>query len=262
MTLTFPGGPLSASPPDSVNYSIEGPKHRLLAHPHPRRIRARLGDETVLDTTAGFLLHETAILPRFYFPEADLRSDLLEPSELSTHCPFKGDASYWSIRAGESFAEDAVWTYREPIEESSWLKGLVSVYPEKMDVWLEEDEELLGHLRDPYHRVDARPSSRKIEIRRGDQVIARTDTPVAVFETGLPPRWYLQPEDLLVDLEPSKTTAICPYKGEATYFSTTSEAGEIEDVAWTYAEPLEGVHIIEGLISFLHDELTTEISED
>ncbi len=256
MTLTFPGGPLSESPAESVNYSIDGPGHRLLLHPHARRVRAHLGDEKVFDTTRGSLLHETAILPRFYFPEADLRADLLEPTDHSTHCPFKGDASYWTVRAGESVAENAIWTYREPIAGAEWLRGLVSVYWEAMDTWFEEDEEVRGHLRDPYHRVDARQSSRRVTVTRGDEVIARTENPITVFETGIPTRFYIPREDVGPGLAVSEKQAICAYKGDATYYSVESESGTLEDAAWSYEDPLESALPAKGAVCFDHDELT------
>src|SRR3954454_6209556 len=190
MSLTFPGGPLAANSPADVNFAIDGPAHRLFLHPFPRRIRARLNGETVLDTTRGALLHESGILPRFYLPLEDLRADLLERTDHSTHCPFKGDASYWSMRVGDRVAENAVWAYEEPIDEASWLRGLVSVYPERMDAWLDEDEEVTG-LRAPYHRVDARRSSRLIEVRAGGEVLAGRELPVVVSATGLTRRFYL-----------------------------------------------------------------------
>jgi uncharacterized protein (DUF427 family) len=236
MTLTFPGAPLASEPPLTTNYAIEGPRHRLLLHPFPRRVRARFAGEVVLDSTRGALLHESNILPRLYVPQADVRADLLERTDHSTHCPFKGDASYWSVRVGDRVAENAVWTYEEPIDEASWLRGLVSVYPERMDAWLDEDEEVTG-LRDPYHRVDARRSSRRIEVRSDGQVLARSERPVVVAETGLPLRFYLPREDVAAELRPSETTATCPYKGRAAYWSLDG----IEDVAWSYDEPLESM---------------------
>jgi len=196
MTLTFPGAPLASEPPATINYAIEGPRHRLLLHPFPRRVRARFAGEVVLDSTRGALLHESNILPRLYVPLDDVRTDLLERTDHATHCPFKGDASYWSVRVGDRVAENAVWTYEEPIPEASWLRGLVSVYPERMDAWLDEDEEVTS-LRDPYHRVDARRSSRRIEVRIGDDVVARSERPIVVGETGLPLRFYLPREDVV-----------------------------------------------------------------
>ena len=254
MTLTFPGAPLASEPPITTNYAIDGPRHRLLLHPFPRRVRARFAGEVVLDSTRGALLHESNILPRLYVPLEDSARDLLERTDHSTHCPFKGDASYWSVRVGDRVAENAVWTYESPIAEASWLRGLVSVYPERMDAWLDEDEEVTG-LRDPYHRVDARRSSRRIEVRAGGEVLARSERPVVVAETGLPLRFYLPREDVSAELRPSDTTATCPYKGRASYWSLDG----IEDVAWSYEEPLESILAARDMVCF--DASKVEVSE-
>jgi uncharacterized protein (DUF427 family) len=248
MSLTFPGNPLAAkAAPADVNYSIEGPAHRLLLHPFGRRVRARLGAATVLDSTRGALLHESNILPRLYVPFEDLDPELLEPTDHATHCPFKGDASYWTVRAGDRVAENAVWAYEEPLPEAAWLRGLASVYPERMDGWLDEDEEIEGGLlRDPYHRVDARRSSRRVEVRLGDELVARSERPVVVSETGGPLRLYLPREDVLAELRPSETAAVCPYKGRASYWSLDG----VEDAAWSYERPLEAMAKAPGYVCF------------
>jgi uncharacterized protein (DUF427 family) len=245
MSLTFPGAPLASEPPATTNYAIEGPRHRLLLHPFPRRVRARFAGEVVLDSTRGALLHESNILPRLYVPLEDVRADLLERTDHATHCPFKGDASYWSVRVGERVAENAVWTYEDPIAEAAWLRGLVSVYPERMDAWLDEEEEV-SHLRDPYHRVDARRSSRRIEVRADGELLARSEWPVVVAETGVPLRFYLPREDVLADLRASATTSSCPYKGAASYWSL----GAVGDVAWSYEDPLESMLNARGNVCF------------
>ena len=254
MTLTFPGAPLATEPPDTTNYAIEGPRHRLLLHPFPRRVRALFAGEVVLDSTRGALLHESNILPRFYAPLEDVRTDLLERTEHSTPGPIKGDASYWSVRVGDRVAENAVWTYEDPLPEAAWLRGLVSVYPERMDAWLDEDEEVVG-LRDPYHRVDARRSSRRVEVRADGEVIARSERPVVVAETGLPLRFYLPREDVVAQLRPSETMAACPYKGRASYWSLDA----IEDVGWSYEDPLESMLAARGNVCF--DASKVEVGE-
>jgi len=255
MSLTFTGAPLAAEPPATTNYDIDGPKHRLFLHPFPRRVRARFAGETVLDSTRGALLHESQILPRLYVPLGDLRGDLLERTDHATHCPFKGDASYWSIRVGDRVAENAVWTYEAPLPAAEWLRGLVSVYPERMDAWFDEDEEIDGHLRDPYHRVDARRSSRRVEVRVDGDVVARSDRPVVVFETGVRLRFYLPREDVDAALRRSDTTSVCPYKGRASYWSLDG----IDDVAWSYEQPLEAMLKAPGFVSF--DDTKVEVLE-
>ena len=258
MTLTLGHGPLSRAPA-SANYTIDGPDHRLFFEAHPRRVRAELGGHVVLDTTRGALLHETGILPVFYAPLEDYDAAALERTDRTTHCPYKGDASYWTVRAGGKVAENALWAYEDPLPSAPWLAGYGALYFDRMDRWLDEDVEVHGHLRDPYHRADARPSSRPVEVRFEGRLLARVDEPVLVFETGLPPRAYLPRE--LFDLEPSDTRTVCPYKGDATYWSLKVGDRLLEDAAWSYEEPLDGMQPIAGLVSLLHDELEVRIGE-
>src|SRR5205085_4091601 len=98
----------------------------------------------------------------------DVDQTLLERTDHGTHCPFKGEASYWSLRAGDRVAENTVWAYEEPLEAARWLLGHVALYWDRVDAWFEEDDEIHGHLRDPYHRVDARPSSRRVQVGSGE----------------------------------------------------------------------------------------------
>ena len=174
MSLTFSGGPLSGRPPQRVNYRIEGPAHKLLMQEFPRRVRAAFGGQTVLDTTRAVLLHETGLPPQLYVPIEDIRADLIQPTGHHTYCPFKGTASYWTVTAGEQVAENAIWSYPEPNAEASWLQGYAGFYWGAMDEWYDEDERLEGRLRDPYHRVDVRRSSRHVRVLLGGEVLAET----------------------------------------------------------------------------------------
>lgn len=260
MSLTLYPGPLAGHPPDTVNYLIEGPKHRLLMHDFPRRIRAELAGRTVVDSVRARLVHETALLPVLYIPFDDIDTGLLEPTDHSTHCPFKGDAAYWSVRVGDRVAENAVWSYPEPTEHAPWLKGLAAFYWDSMDAWYDEDERVEGHVRDPYHRVDVRESSRPVRVLLDGEVIAETGRPRLLSETGLPNRMYLAPGEVGRDLlRPSDTRTICPYKGTATYWSLRIGDRVIEDVAWSYEEPLADASKIEGLVCFDHRDLTIEV---
>lgn len=261
MTLTLGRGPLSRTPPETVNYQIEGPEQRLLFERFPRRIRAVLGGETVVDTTRASLLHETSLLPVLYFPEVDVRTDLLAPTDHSTHCPFKGDAAYWTLSAGGRTAENAVWGYPDPLPAAKWLQGFVAIYWEMMDAWFDEDEQLEGHVRDPYHRVDVREARRNVRVVCQGTVVASTDRPMILSETGLPNRYYIDPEHVRMDvLEPSDTRTVCPYKGTASYWSLDLDGQRIEDVGWSYPNPLEETSRVPGHLSFSHPEL--EIEED
>jgi uncharacterized protein (DUF427 family) len=259
MSLTKGPGPLSTQPAGQTNYAIEGRAHRLLFEPHPRRIRALVGGHTVLDTVRGHLLHESNHLPKLYVPFEDLATHLLERNEHSTHCPFKGDASYWTLQAGDRTVENAVWAYEDPIEAAAWLDGFASVDWAKADRWLEEDEEVLGHLRDPYHRVDVLPSSRRVRVRAQGDLIAESDRARLLFETGHPVRAYLPPQDVMATLAPSEKSTVCPYKGVAGYRSLEIAGTTIADAAWFYEQPLAESLAIAGLLSFAGEGIEVEL---
>jgi uncharacterized protein (DUF427 family) len=122
----------------------------------------------------------------------------------------------------------------------------------------EESVRLLGHPRDPYHRVDTMRSDRSVRVSVNGEVVAETSRPMAVFETGLPPRWYIPRVDVRADrLVRSDTVRVCPYKGVATYWSLVDGAA---DVAWEYAEPLPEATGLPDHLCFLGDDVTTEVA--
>ncbi len=259
MTLTMTHGPLSGHPFET-NYQIDGPAHRLFFGDFPRRVRAVFAGETVLDSNRGRVLHETGLLPQLYVPRDDVRFDQLDPSEHSTHCPFKGDAAYWSLRVGDWVAKNAVWAYPQPCEAASWLRDYVAFYWDAMDAWFDEDEEVQGRLRDPYHRVDVRETSRHLRVVAGGEVIAETDRPKILSETGLPNRFYIPPRDVRYEcLEPSATHTVCPYKGTASYHSLHIGGHRIADAAWSYPEPLADALKVRGHLCFLADSVSLEV---
>ncbi|WP_370326511.1 DUF427 domain-containing protein [Euzebya sp.] len=258
MTLTLGDGPLTTTPPEQTNYTVDGPPHRLLLSPFPRRVRAVFAGQVVLDTVEGRLLHESNMLPVLYVPTADVSADLLVDSDHTTHCPFKGDARYWSIRVGDRTATDAVWGYPDPKAAAAWLEGYQAFYWDRLDAWFDEDEQVHGHLRDPYHRVDARRSSRHVVVRHGDVVLAESTRPVVVSETGLPNRFYLPAGDVRTDLLTSSTTRThCPYKGDASYWSLRDGSGH--DIAWSYETPFAEALPAAGHLCLLGDGVTTEV---
>ena len=241
MSLTLGTGPLARPSRGVLNADLwsVAPAHALFLHPVEERIRGVLDGRTVVDTTSGSLLHETGLLPRWYLPLADVVPGLLRPSPSRTTCPFKGEAVYWHLEVDGHLEEDAAWSYPDPLPGCPPIGELVSFDLERLDAWFVEDEKLLGHPRDPFHRVDARQSSRSVVVRVGGEVVAETRAPVAVFETGLPVRYYVPETDLRSELfESSTTVTVCPYKGVAGYEHVTVAGRRYEDVAWCYGEPL------------------------
>lgn len=257
MALTMFGGPLSRKVPETRTFTVEGPAHSLLLEPFTRRVRAEVDGVTVLDTTRGALLYETGLPPQLYVPEEDLRADLLEPSDTSTHCPFKGDATYRSLRVGDRVVPDAVWAYPDPIPESSWLAGLAVLAPEAADRWFDEDDEVIGRLPDPYHRVSLRNTSRHVTVTTTDGVpVADAAGGVLLGETGLVDRLYIPRAAVSATLEPAAKRTACPYKGYATYYDVRLPDGRVlGDAAWSYETPTDESRAIEGLLSFAHDDL-------
>lgn len=233
--------------------------YEISFEPSPRRVRAVFGGETVADSTGVMVLLESKHLPVYYFPKADVRMDLLTPTEHSTHCPHKGDASYWTIEAGGKAAENAVWGYPTPFPQLAVLKDYVAFYWNRMDHWYEEDEEVFVHARDPHKRIDVVDSKRPVKVVVKGETVAETVNARFLFETDLPTRYYIPREDVRMDLlEPTESRTQCPYKGEATYWSAKVGGAVVEDVAWSYPEPIPECPRIKGLICF-YNEVVDEI---
>jgi uncharacterized protein (DUF427 family) len=248
MTLTLGGGPLATPSPDTVNYLIDGPPHRLLMTPFPRRVRGLLNGTTLFDTVRGQLVHESNILPVLYVPREDVLVPL-EPSEKVTFCPFKGDATHFHAAGGA----DVAWSYEEPLEVAAWLQDLVAFYAARLDGFLDEDEPVTL-LRDPYHRTDVRRSSRLVRVTAGGELVAQSERALVLSETGVENRWYIPREDIRADLRPSATTAHCPYKGDATAFGLDG----YEDCAWSYDAPYDSVAPIAGHVMFVGEGIEVE----
>jgi uncharacterized protein (DUF427 family) len=259
MTLTMSHGPLSGHP-SATNYQIDGPEHRLFFDDFPRRVRAIFAGETILDSRRGQLLHETGILPQIYVPRDDVRFELLDSTKHRTHCPFKGDAAYWSMHTGDRVVENAAWAYPQPRETAPWLRDYVAFYWSSMDAWFDEDEEVEGHLRDPYHRIDVRETNRHLRVTIDGEAIAETDRPKILSETGLPNRFYIPPRDVRYErLEPSAKHTICPYKGTASYHTVRVGDRRIADAAWAYPKPLEDAFKVRDHLCFSAEGVTIEV---
>ena len=128
--------------------------------------------------------------------------------------------------------------------------------------WYDEDERVEGHIRDPYHRVDVRRSSRPVRVLLGGTVLAETSRPLLLSETGLPNRFYIPSADVRQDLlEPSDTHTVCPYKGTASYWSVVTGDHKLADAVWSYPQADGDSAAVSGYLSFLHDELTTEVGQ-
>jgi len=255
MGLMYGTGPLSRYPAGSFNFEPPPPGRALYLEPTPKRIRVQVGGETIADSRRAMLLHESGLQPVYYFLPEDVRADVLEPSDRHTHCPKKGQASYFTLRTGDRVVENGAWYYPDPLEGAPPIKDLIAFYWDRMDRWLEEDEEVGVHPRDPYHRIDILHSDRHVRVSLNGELLAETRRAVALFESNLPPRWYLPREDVIADLEPTDTVTRCPYKGTAGYYS----AGGVSDLIWYYEDPLPESGRIQGLLCFFNEKVDLEL---
>jgi uncharacterized protein (DUF427 family) len=232
------------------------PDYKILFEPSPRRVRVKFNDEIIADSTNAHLLFETRHLPVYYFPRCDVRMDRMTPTDHHTFCPYKGTASYWTIAVGDKVAENAAWSYPGPFEEVAAIKDFVAFYWNRVDAWYEEDEEIFVHPRDPYKRVDVLASSRPVQVIVGGKVVAETRRARFLFETRLPTRYYIPPEDVRVDLlVPSDTVTRCPYKGIARYYSVKIDGEVFPDLVWSYAEPIPECPKIKGYLCFFNERV-------
>jgi uncharacterized protein (DUF427 family) len=259
MSLTIGTGPFGQHPAGTFNVEIPKRKGLLYFEDSPRRIRATFGGETIVDGRHAKLMHEHGHLPIYYFPEEEVRMDLLEPTDRSTRCPYKGEASYWSVRVGGRVAENAVWSYPQPIEGAPPIAGYYALYWNRMDEWFEEDEPAIVHARDPYQRIDILDTSRHVKVSLEGELLAETTRARVLFETSLPPRWYIPREDVSAELVDSDTITGCAYKGFASYWSVRV-GGELEDdLIWTYGEPRREAEQIRGYLAFFNERVDIEI---
>ncbi len=260
MGLMTGTGPLARKPAGRFNFEPPPPGSALYMEPCEKWIRVVVGGETIADSRRVLMLSESGHQPVYYFPPDDVRADVLEPSDRHTRCPKKGEASYRTIRVGDHVVESGAWSYPEPLEGAEPLKGLIAFYWDRMDHWYEEDEEVFVHPRDPYHRVDVLPTSRRFRILLAGEVLAESERAMALFESNLPTRWYLPPEDVSVELESTDTVTRCPYKGTASYYAVRLASGElVKDLIWYYDDPLPAVERIAGRLCFFNERVDVEI---
>ena len=260
MALTVGTGPFGPHPGGAFNREMPPYKGLIYFEDSPRRIRGVLAGETVVDSSRAKLLHEHGHLPVYYFPLEDVREELLERSDHFTHCPWKGEASYWTVRVSDREAENAVWGYLDPLEGAPPLAGYRAVYWSAMDEWYEEDELAVGHARDPYHRVDVVDSSRHVKVSLNGETLAESTRTRALFETGLPTRWYFPAEDVNMELlEPSDKQTTCAYKGFASYWSVRVNGELDEDLVWTYRDPRHDAERVKDRLAFFNERVDVAV---
>jgi uncharacterized protein (DUF427 family) len=222
--------------------------------PVPRRIRAYLAGQAVVDTTDARYVWENTSYPQYYIPLADVRAEVLidEGQAMETS---RGDARRYGLRVGDVDRPSAATVLTAPKVEG--LDDTVRFSWSAFDSWFEEDEQVFVHPRNPYTRVDSLRSSRHLRAESKGVVLAETTSPVLCFETGLPTRYYIDRTDVdFTHLVPTDTQTECPYKGTTSgYWSANVELRIHPDIAWTYDFPTRELSPIAGLIAFYNEKI-------
>jgi uncharacterized protein (DUF427 family) len=226
---------------------------RVRVEPGSKRVRAYLAGDLAADTTSPLLVWEVPYYPAYYFPAGDIRGELV-PTGATNHSPSRGEAEIFDLRTPTAIAPSAARRYASsPIEE---LRNAVRLDWDAMDEWLEEDEPVYTHPRDPYTRVDILASSRHVRVEVDGVIVADSGQPRILFETGLPSRYYLPLSGIRLDLlRPSATVSHCPYKGTASYWSLDTGQAVHSDIVWIYRTPLAESQKIAGLACFYNEKI-------
>ena len=256
MGLSWQQGPLSNAAIGRFLVPDPLPDRLLFAEPLRRRMRVRFGGGWIADSQDVMLLHEPGRYPVAYFPIDDIAAGTLQSSDYRTEHRDLGPTSWYVVRGGGQATPRAAWEHTGLPGYASQLKGRVAFAWRAMDAFYEEDERIVGHAADSYHRIDIRQASRHLVVRHGDQVIADSSRPLALYESGFAPRWYVPRDD--VDepaLTPVQGQTFCPYKGVCSYYDI-ADAGR---AAWSYENAWPEVRRISGLISFEPDKITVHL---
>lgn len=256
MGLSWQQGPLSPGAIGRFLVPDPLPKRLLYVEPLRRRMRVRFGGSWIADSENVLLLFEPARYPVAYFPEADIAFQTLERTDHTTQHADLGVTSWYTVRSGEHTAQRGAWQHTGLPGYASELKGRVAFAWRAMDAFYEEDERIVGHAADSYHRIDIRQTSRKLIVRHGDRVIADTARPLVLYESGFAPRWYV----LRDDIDESALSAVehqtfCPYKGICSYY----DIGGTHLAAWSYPDAYPEVGRISNLVSFEPDIVTVNL---
>jgi uncharacterized protein (DUF427 family) len=221
--------------------------------PAPRRVRGLLAGETIFDTTRALYVWEKPYYPYYYIPLADVGPQLV--SEAAIRRTSRGLTEIFGLKVGDVHRPRAAKVVREsPIDQ---LAGTVRFEWNGLDAWLEEDEEVFVHPRNPYVRVDALRSTRTVRVELEGVVLGESSSPIMVFETGLPTRYYLNRTE--VDFEhliPTTTVTECPYKGTTSGWWSVRIGDVVHpDLAWSYDFPTRQLLPIAGLVAFYNERV-------
>ena len=248
---------------------------QLRYEPTAKRIRAELAGQTVVDTTGAALVWEPRrVVPSYAVPRSDVRGDLVPASIDDAAGPTGAGFSLpdvtnllvldprvpFAVHTTEGLAVDleAAGQHRPAagfLPGDPDLAGLAVLDFAAFDAWYEEDERNVSHPRDPFHRIDVLPSSRRVRLELDGQLLAESARPMLLFETMLPTRYYLPRADVTAELAASPTRTWCAYKGQASYFAVTVAGRPVPDLAWTYVDPRHDAIRVRDLIAFFDERI-------
>jgi uncharacterized protein (DUF427 family) len=210
-------------------------------------MRVRFGGKWIADSEHVLLLFEPDRYPMAYFPETDVSPDILQRTEHTSRHPDLGPTCWYAVRAGDKSAPRGAWQHIDLPTYASELKGRIAFAWPAMDAFYEEEERILGHAADSYHRIDIRQTSRSLVARHHDQIVADTKRPMVLYESGFAPRWYVPRADIDESaLTPVEHQTFCPYKGLCSYY----DIGDARLAVWSYRDAYPEVGRISGLVSF------------
>ena len=255
MALTIGTGPFAKHP--AGRFDVDPPTRPLLFwEPFPRRLRVVVGGETLTDTRAVVALHETGEMMRLCVPGADARTDKLSEGQTEHHARL-GSLRTWQSEGGDKpIARQIV----APPEPARALADMVFFDLAEADAWYLEEELGYAHPRDPYHRFDVLRTSRHLRVMLGETVVAESDAPAALFETGLPVRYYLPPDAVRPGmLAKSDTVSQCPYKGDGRHWHVETGGERVEDACWSLTTPMGDALMIPRWICFYPGKLSVTI---
>ena len=258
MGLSWQQGPLSQRAIGRFLTAEPLPKKLLYAEPLRRRMRVRFGGTWIADSENVILLFEPGHYPMAYFPESDISGSVLEMSEHITHHPEFGATSWYVVRTGEKSALRGAWQHAELPEYASELRAHVAFSWPAMEAFYEEDERIVGHAADSYHRIDIRQTSRHLVVRHQDRIVADTKQPIVLYESGFAPRWYVPRIDVdETALVPVERQTFCPYKGICSYYNI----GDALLAGWSYPAAYPEVGRISNFVSFEPDLVSVHLDD-
>jgi uncharacterized protein (DUF427 family) len=257
MGLSWQQGPLGRDPNGTFLTAPPMPERVLYLEPVRRRMSVELGGSIVARSDGAVILFEPARYPVAYFPIGDIDQRVLQPADHESTHPDLGKTKWFNVvGSGGEATRRGAWAHVDPPAQAAALRDTIAFAWRAMDAFYEEDERILGHAADPYHRIDIRRSSRHVVVRQDERVVAETHAALALYESGFAPRWYLPRADVAAEaLRAVEGQTFCPYKGLASYY----DVGEARNAAWSYRAPFEEVARIADLVSFYPKKVTVTI---